>query len=76
MSNTSVGLLQDYMTPAELAAELGVNPRTLERWNNQRVGPPRVRLGRKVLYRRDSVVEWITASETNSLRSQSRKQPR
>ena len=64
MRETNTGLLDGYMTPAEVAAQLGITPRTLERWHNQRVGPPRVRLGRKVLYRHQAVVEWITKNET------------
>lgn len=56
------GLLFNYMTPEQCAAELAIHRRTLDRWHNQRIGPPRVRVGRKVLYIREAVLDWIASS--------------
>ncbi len=56
-------LLTDYLTPAELAVELGVCARTIERWHRLREAPPRTKVGKRVLYRRESVAEWLRSCE-------------
>jgi hypothetical protein len=33
-----------YFTSERLAAKLGYNVRTLQRWNASRIGPPRIKL--------------------------------
>ena len=55
--------LSEFLTTVELAAELGRNPRTLDRWDVLGMGPPRTRVGRTVLYRRTSVQKWLAAQE-------------
>lgn len=57
------GLLADYASPEQTAVELGVSTRTLARWYAMRIGPPRVTIGRKPLYRRESVSAWIEKQE-------------
>jgi hypothetical protein len=39
--------LANYFTPEELAAQLYVSLRTLNRWHARRQGPPRLIIGRK-----------------------------
>jgi CO/xanthine dehydrogenase Mo-binding subunit len=56
-------ILAEYMTPEELAGELGVCKRTLDRWHASRSGPPRVTVGRRPLYRRDAVAQWLRKRE-------------
>jgi hypothetical protein len=56
-------ILSDFLTKQELAAELGREMRTLDRWDALGIGPPRTRVGRKVLYRRASVQRWLAAQE-------------
>ena len=56
-------ILSDFLTKRELAAELGREMRTLDRWDALGVGPPRTHVGRKVLYRRASVQKWLAAQE-------------
>lgn len=56
-------VLAEYMTSDELASELGVCKRTLDRWHSRRIGPPRVTIGRKPLYRRGGVADWIRSRE-------------
>ena len=56
-------ILKSFFSKEELAAELGRNPRTLDRWNVLGLGPPRTHIGRKVLYRRASVQKWLAAQE-------------
>lgn len=57
-------LLGEWMERGELAHALGVTTDTLQRWQAQRIGPPSVKLGRKVLYRREAVREWLVSRET------------
>ena len=61
-----VPILSEFMTTEELAAELGRNKRTLDRWDALGTGPPRTRVGRTVLYRRSSVQKWLAAQENQA----------
>ena len=56
-------MLSDWMTRAELAAALDLTTDTLARWHARRFGPAPTRVGRKVLYRRETVREWLLAQE-------------
>jgi hypothetical protein len=56
-------LLGGWLERAELARELTLSIDTLQRWETRRVGPPCVRVGRKVLYRKDAVCEWLRDQE-------------
>lgn len=58
--------LCEYLTRDELARELGRSSRTLDRWAVLRIGPPRTRAGRAVLYSRTKVREWLE-SQTEEL---------
>jgi hypothetical protein len=62
---TASTLLADLLTPAQLAAELGVSERCVHRWHALRQGPPRVQIGRRPYYRRHSVAAWIERQETD-----------
>jgi hypothetical protein len=59
----NLGLLADYASEEETAAELGVNKRTLARWRAMRVGPPPTAVGRKWYYKRSSVAAWLDRQE-------------
>jgi predicted DNA-binding transcriptional regulator AlpA len=56
-------ILAGYVTPKELAQALGVSERTIARRHHFREGPPRVKIGRKVFYRLESVCAWIASCE-------------
>lgn len=56
-------LLSEWMTRDELAAEFGISPGTLSNWASARTGPPFVKLGGRVLYRREAAREWLRAQE-------------
>ena len=60
--------LPDYTDKAGIAELIGVSPRTLDRWWNERRGPPRVKLGHKVLYHRPSVLDWVKSQEQMPVR--------
>ena len=72
-NNDSPNLLQDYLTRAELAEQLGKNARTLIRWEQDRVGPPVTRIGRKVLYRIPAVMLWLQSREQQMIRERGRR---
>jgi hypothetical protein len=59
-------ILAEFLTKQELASELRRNPRTLDRWEALRMGPPRTFVGRQVLYRRSSLIKWLAAQEQRS----------
>ena len=56
-------LLVGWISRLDLALELGLSVDTLRRWEAQRCGPPCVRAGRKVFYRRAAVEEWLEEQE-------------
>lgn len=56
-------LLTGWIGRNELANALGLTPDTLGRWEARRFGPPCVRAGRKVLYRRRAVEDWLATQE-------------
>ena len=61
--STPEKLLADFLTPVETAAELQICKRTLDRCQALHEGPPKTKLGRRVLYRRSSVQAWLHARE-------------
>lgn len=63
LESASDGLLDDWMPRRELADIIGVSPDTLKRWETRRIGPPCIRIGRKVLYRRGAVRDWLLEQE-------------
>ncbi len=76
-SDQGAGLLAGYMTSQQVARDLGVGVRTLDRWHQLRKGPPRTRLGKRVLYARQDVADWLAASrEVNPSSQHSRRRLR
>ncbi|HMQ94623.1 MAG TPA: transcriptional regulator [Amaricoccus sp.] len=65
---TGADLLGDWMSRDALAAELSISVDTLSRWETRRVGPPCVRVGRRVLYRRGAVRDWLRSQEDRAAR--------
>ena len=65
-------LLQGYLTKGEFARQINRSPRTLERWATARTGPPRIVIGRLVLYRTESVREWLAKQERGIKRGRTR----
>lgn len=55
--------LQDLITEPDLAAQRGVSVRTLQRERALRIGPPFIKLGRKIFYRPEAVADWLLACE-------------
>ena len=67
------GLLVGWLNRADLARELTLTVDTLQRWETRRMGPPCVRVGRKVLYRMEAVRDWLREQE---VRKQGTSRPR
>lgn len=58
----------DLLDTPEASQVVRHSPRTLIRWRNEGIGPPYVKLGRKVLYRRDALRNWIQQREHTPVR--------
>lgn len=50
-----------YLSAAEAAAFVGLNARTLANYRSARVGPPYRKVGSRVLYRLDDLIEYVEA---------------
>ena len=62
----------DAVLTAEQAAKfLQLSPRTLEKWRSEGVGPPVVRMGRRVVYARRDVVRWLAEQEAKGRKESS-----
>lgn len=59
----------DRLTREEAAEYLRVSPRTLDRWHEERIGPPRIKIGRRIEYRRSVLDAWILQHEEAPVRS-------
>ncbi len=55
--------MESLFTEIEVARQIGVSVRTLRRWHSYRIGPARIKAGRKVLYREGSVSRWLEHHE-------------
>jgi hypothetical protein len=60
---TTKNLLADFLTQREAAAELKICERTLDRWRRLGEGPPITKVGRRVYYRRPTLLAWLCARE-------------
>lgn len=56
-------ILSDWICRAALARELNVAPDTMARWAADGMGPPLVKIGRRVMYRLASVEKWLAELE-------------
>lgn len=53
----------------EAAEFIGVSARTLARWYAEGIGPPRVKVGRQVLYLKASLLVWLSDMEKKPCRT-------
>src|SRR5690242_8103146 len=51
--------LSDYMSPEELAGFLGMTTETLKKWRSVGRGPAYVKFGRRPLYPKQEILDWI-----------------
>jgi len=59
----SPSVLDGYITETDLARQLKRSVRTLQRLAARQSGPPRIKIGRLVFYRIDSVRAWLVQQE-------------
>jgi excisionase family DNA binding protein len=52
-------MTQELLTHLQLAHELQVSLRTLERWRQEGTGPAFIRIGRFPRYRRSDIDAWL-----------------
>ncbi|MFK4005021.1 helix-turn-helix transcriptional regulator [Qipengyuania sp. NPDC077563] len=53
----------DLITCEDAARHLAVSIRTLSRWARLRKGPPRIKVGRSIFYRRSAIEHWLLSLE-------------
>ena len=63
MSTNTDSLLDGYYDLEPFAQQVRRHPRTVRRWINQADGLPYVKLGNRILIRRESAESWIRAQE-------------
>jgi predicted DNA-binding transcriptional regulator AlpA len=70
-------ILEGFLRREELAQQFNLSIRTIDRWAALREGPPRVCVGRTILYNVNSVREWLRSREKQpSLMKKRRNSPR
>ena len=52
-------LLSDYITREQLAEELKVTTRTLDKWAWMQSGPAKIKIGARCYYHRADVTAWL-----------------
>lgn len=60
---------ETLLSENQYAAARGVCGRTIQRERAQRIGPPFIRLGRKIYYRPEAIQAWLLAKEQAQPRS-------
>jgi hypothetical protein len=58
-----------YVRQQQLAAILGVSARTLARWNALGIGPPKITIGKTVLFDLEKLPAWLATRETGPTRN-------
>jgi DNA-binding transcriptional regulator YiaG len=56
-----------YVTPERLAQLLGCSARTVARWDAERIGPPRIKVGKTVLYDLEKLPAWLAGRESRPI---------
>jgi predicted DNA-binding transcriptional regulator AlpA len=63
LSDSSPSVLDGYITETDLAQQLSLSVRTLQRLAARCTGPPRIKIGRHVFYQIESVRAWMARQE-------------
>ena len=62
-------ILAGFATQPQIAGEMGITPRTLQRWELMGDAPPSVKLGLHRYYNRERAKMWLAARESKPKRS-------
>jgi predicted DNA-binding transcriptional regulator AlpA len=68
--------IEPPLTSEAVAGLLNVSTRTLHRWGRLKKGPPSIKVGRSVLYRRAAIEEWLLSLEGGKNRVATVAKPR
>jgi hypothetical protein len=60
---------EEFLTPEGVARLIGKSTRTVNWWREDRQGPPYVRVGRTILYKKTSVLKWLSDREVTPRKS-------
>lgn len=63
--------MPDYLTTTEVAALLRTSPETVRYWRHVGKGPESFKIGRRVLYARQSVESYIEAAQRAAVAARS-----
>ena len=64
-AQTGVSSSLRLLKRVEAASQLGVSVRTLDRWGVIKVGPPRIKVGRYVFYRTETILKWLSSFDSS-----------
>ena len=64
-NDTLEGPFSEFSTRKRLAKKFKKSRRTLDRWHALGIGPPRIKIGRFILYHDQSVADWLISRERN-----------
>lgn len=56
--------MPEYLTTEEAAEILRTPVQTLYQWSYKKEGPPARKVGRRLLYPRDQLIDWIESKAT------------
>jgi excisionase family DNA binding protein len=56
----------EYLTLPEASELIRTPAGTLYQWRTKKVGPPSMKVGRRVLYRRSDLEAWLDSMATNA----------
>jgi hypothetical protein len=68
--------LEEWLTEAETAAEIGKTVRTLRQWRRKGLGPPYALFGRTVKYNRSVLIEYYKSQQVIPAQTRKRREPR
>jgi excisionase family DNA binding protein len=58
-----ISVIGDYLSAEQLAQQLHISLRTLQRWTERGKGPSVTVVGRTVYYRRQAINDWLLSRE-------------
>jgi predicted DNA-binding transcriptional regulator AlpA len=62
--------LDEFWDRPQTAQLCRVSERTLDRWHLLRIGPPRIKIGNRILYRTDAVLAWLRSHEISNVQGE------
>ncbi len=60
---------EEFLTPTQIAQLSGKSERTVDWWRETHQGPPFIRLGKSIFYRKSAFLAWLIAQEITPRKS-------